>query len=173
MIIQEYNPEWPIWFDKFYTLYYECLNGLILGIEHVGSTAIPNLPAKPIIDIDLVIKDYSIFPLVIEKLNQLGYTYEGDLGIRAREVFKRENESVPYSSDIKFWIDHHLYVCLVNSEEFKRHIKFRNKLRDNSTLRNEYAKLKYSIISLCNDNHDVYVEMKAEMGKLFFEKVLH
>ncbi|MGB4439996.1 MAG: GrpB family protein [Sedimentibacter sp.] len=60
----------------------------MLGIEHVGSTSVEGLSAKPIIDIDIVIKDYSAFELVKEKLALIGYVHDGNLGIKDREAFK-------------------------------------------------------------------------------------
>lgn len=63
-----------------------------MAIEHVGSTSVKGLWAKPIIDIDVVISDNKLLPQVIYKLKHIGYQYEGNLGIEGREVFRYDNK---------------------------------------------------------------------------------
>jgi len=103
------------------------LGDTVLRIEHVGSTSVEGLSAKPIIDIDIVIKDHSAFELVKEKLALIGYVHEGDLEIKDREAFKYVGK--------EYLQQHHLYVCPQNSAELARHITFRNYLRNNQECR--------------------------------------
>ena len=70
----------------------QALGPLAISIEHVGSTSVRGLSAKPIIDIDVVIKDYSVFDAVVTALEEIGYHHEGDLGIAAREAFKYDGK---------------------------------------------------------------------------------
>ena len=64
------------------------IGDLILTIEHVGSTAIEGLSAKPIIDIDVVIESYAMLPIIIDRLGNEGYVHEGNLGVEGREAYK-------------------------------------------------------------------------------------
>ena len=74
----------------------------IVGIEHVGSTSVAGMSAKPCIDLDVIIRDYTVFAAVVEKLKSIGYIHEGDLGIKGREAFRYSNK--PHLQT------HHLYV---------------------------------------------------------------
>jgi GrpB-like predicted nucleotidyltransferase (UPF0157 family) len=83
-ILVPHDPAWARAFAQFRDVYASALNGLILGVEHIGSTAIPDLMAKPILDMDIVLPDDSVFPQVVERLFALGYTHAGDQGIAQR-----------------------------------------------------------------------------------------
>lgn len=65
---------------------------MIIGVEHVGSTSVEGMSAKPCIDIDVIIKDYSAFDIIVSRLEMVGYIYEGNLGIEDREAFKYFNK---------------------------------------------------------------------------------
>ena len=94
------------------------LDELAISIEHVGSTAVPGLAAKPVIDIDVLLRSPTDLPVAIRRLAGLGYEHKGDLGVSGREAFRTNATAVP----------HHLYVCPPGSREFERHIAFRNYL---------------------------------------------
>ena len=85
--IVDYDPQWPILFEQLRIPVANVLGDLASSIEHVGSTSVPGLPAKPIIDMDVVVATAARIPHVIERLATLGYVYEGDKGIRGREAF--------------------------------------------------------------------------------------
>ena len=78
MILAPYDSEWPAEFAALRRVYINSLGKLILRVEHVGSTAVPNLRAKPILDIDIVMPSYDVFPDVVAHLQRLGYTHNGD-----------------------------------------------------------------------------------------------
>ena len=128
-----YDEAWKSAFEKIKNEIESVIGDMILGIEHVGSTSVIGLSAKPCIDIDVIIKDYSVFDEIVRKLGASGYIHEGDLGIKDREAFKYLNK--PHL------MLHHLYVCPQNSDELYRHITFRDFLR-----RNPEAVLKYSLV---------------------------
>ena len=71
MILAPYNPEWASEFAALRDVYASSLGRLILRVEHVGSTAVPNLRAKPILDIDLVMPSYDVFPDIVARLRSL------------------------------------------------------------------------------------------------------
>ena len=116
MVVIEYNKEWAIWFNKIKQYLQDNLNHFI-SIQHIGSTSIPDMIAKPIIDIDIVINN-SNFPVTKIELESIGYIHLGDLGIPKREAFKRYKDNS--TNTVLDKINHHLYVCPVDSPELKK-----------------------------------------------------
>ena len=88
VVVLPYDVAWKSAFEKIKGEIKESIGDLIIDIEHVGSTSVEGMSAKPCIDIDVIIKDYSAFAAVIEGLKEIGYIHEGDLGIKDREAFK-------------------------------------------------------------------------------------
>ena len=168
IIIEEANPKWAYIFQELKKIIIQELNGIIIDIEHVGSTSIPNLAAKPIIDLDIIIESREMIPEISKKLRNLGYIHNGDQGIPGREAFKRESEEVPYTSARKKWQNHHLYVVDKNSKELKRHLYFRDYLSSHPEAKEEYAKLKRSLARNCRNQRDDYTDGKSK----FIEKIL-
>ena len=87
VIVVPYDEQWKTNFEIIKQHLFPAVKDIIIGIEHIGSTSVEGLSAKPIIDIDIVIKDYSVFDTVVERLAILGYIHEGNLGIKDREAF--------------------------------------------------------------------------------------
>ena len=133
LIVSPYNEKWSLEFQKIYDELFDILCGSIISIEHVGSTSVKGLSAKPIIDIDVVI-DNDMFKTVKNRLESLGYKHEGDLGIEGREAFEYDDKPQ--------LMKHQLYVCNKNSAELKRHISFRDWLRTHDKDRDAYGKIK-------------------------------
>lgn len=169
VIIEEYSSAWEEVFQKLKKIYETKLGNLILSIEHVGSTSVLGLCAKPIIDIDIVIDSYEVFDEIVMNLKELGYSYEGELGIKDRHAFKRDDDRIPFNNGIDNWMQHHLYVCPKDSREYKRHIAFRNYLRNNSHKAKEYCELKKKLAKLYRNDRETYCEMKTN----FVEEVLN
>jgi GrpB-like predicted nucleotidyltransferase (UPF0157 family) len=101
------------------------------GRGHVGSTSVKGLGAKPILDIDVVIEDYSVLPAVINKLEKIGYYYQKNWSFEGREAFGRKDKFVPWDGKNTNWMEQDLYVCNKDSTELARHLLFRNYLRNN------------------------------------------
>ena len=135
VIVEPYNPEWPRHFERLAGVLWPAVSDHALTIEHVGSTSVPGLAAKPLIDIDIVIEDMSRLPAMIAALAALGYEHRGNQGIVDREAFKRADAEVR----------HNLYVCPKNSIALRNHLCLRDALRTNPALRDEYARLKQSL----------------------------
>ena len=153
VVVLPYDRTWKSDFDEIKKEIDGAIGDLIIGIEHVGSTSVEGLSAKPCIDIDIVIKDYSIFDAVVSKLETIGYIHEGNLGIKDREAFKY--------SDKPHLKAHHLYVCPQYSEELHRHITFRDFLRSNTEAVKKYSLIKETAAQLFPDNMDKYIEYKS------------
>ena len=158
-----YDPLWAKEFASIRSILFESLKDNILEIEHVGSTSIPNLIAKPILDIDIVINPTkSQLHSVIKILNQLGYKHVGDQGISGREAFKRTTEKVPISDINKTWMAHHLYVCQENSLAFLNHTTLRDYLLQHPNEAVDYGVLKTNLAKKFPHNMEAYVSGKTE-----------
>jgi GrpB-like predicted nucleotidyltransferase (UPF0157 family) len=158
IVICDYDPSWSNGFRELESLLMAKLGTLVRAVEHVGSTAVPGLAAKPILDIDVVIDSWREFDAVKLKLEALGYRHEGDLGIPEREAF-RWTGGAPA---------HHLYVCASSSPELQRHLKFRNILKADPVLAARYAALKRSAAERYRHDREGYTGAKAA----FIEAVL-
>ncbi len=169
--IVDHDPRWQIIFQDLKEIYQEHLGDMILGVEHVGSTAVPGLCAKPCLDVDVVIEDYSKFQAVKERLSEIGYRHQGDLGITGREAFKRVDEKVPWDGSNSKKMAHHLYVCPKNSEELERHIAFRDYLKENSDIKKEYGELKKRLVSKYRRDRAAYTEAKTKFIETLLERI--
>lgn len=158
--IVNYDSQWSIVFTELKKIIKATLGDLALSIEHIGSTSVTGLAAKPIIDIDVVIKSNDLLPEVIQSLAKLGYIHQGDLGIVGREAFGRENEYVPRDGKGRTWQNHHLYVCPQDSTALARHLAFRNYLRQNADAVLAYGKLKQQLAKKFPHDIDSYIEGK-------------
>lgn len=155
-----YNEGWRSDFEKIKNELENAIGDMVIAIEHVGSTSVQGMSAKPCIDIDVVIKDYSVFDIIVGKLADIGYIHEGDLGIKDREAFKYTDK--PHLQS------HHLYVCPQYSAELHRHITFRDYLRTHPEAVNEYSKVKEKAAQLFPDDIDSYIEFKSPcIAKLY------
>ena len=157
-----YEINWKAAFEKIKSEIQEAIGELIIGIEHVGSTSVEGLSAKPCIDIDVIIEDYSVFDSVVKKLNEIGYVHEGNLGIKDREAFDYSEKSHLQK--------HHLYVCPKKSEELHRHITFRDFLRKNPEAVKEYGAIKEKAATLFPNDIEKYIEYKSPCIQKFYKK---
>ncbi len=162
IVVVPWQPEWLRSFEKIRDTLLPELKGLILTIEHVGSTSVPGLAAKPIIDIDIVIEDQQGLPAVKEALARLGYQHVGDLGIVGREAFKYSNKPE--------LMEHHLYVCVQDSSELKRHLALREHLKAHPEDRDRYAQVKYAAAARHPTDIDAYLEEKTPIILEIYQK---
>ena len=162
VIVLPYDTAWKIAFEDIKKDIESVIGDLIIGIEHVGSTSVEGLSAKPIIDIDVIIKDYSVFDLVVSKLEMIGYLHEGDLGIKDREAFT-------YSNKLHLQ-KHHLYVCPQYSKELHRHVTFRNYLRSNQEAVKKYSLVKETAAKLFPYEIGKYIEYKSPCIEELYEQ---
>jgi GrpB-like predicted nucleotidyltransferase (UPF0157 family) len=148
--VEEYNAEWPTWFEKLRAKLWPAVEEFAVTIEHVGSTSVPGLAAKAVIDIDIVVESESKLPFVIAALKNLGYEHRGNLGIEGREAFRIVDP-----------IKHNLYVCIQNCTALKNHLALRNHLRQFPNSRDEYSALKLRLAVEFADSIDGYIEGKS------------
>ncbi|AXG98987.1 GrpB family protein [Deinococcus wulumuqiensis] len=148
-----YDPAWPAQFEAIAASIRAKLGPLALSVEHVGSTSVPGLAAKPIIDLDVVISSRLRLPEVISKLAELSYVHEGNLGIPGREAFMW-----PAGSQ-----RHHLYVCSVNTPNLHYHLLFRDYLRQHPEKALEYGQLKEKLARGFPHDIDGYMLGKQDL----------
>jgi len=151
IVIHDYDPRWPEQFATLRSRIAGVLGPLAAAIEHVGSTAVPGLAAKAIIDLDVLLTTAADFPLVASRLASLGYKHEGDLGIPKREAFQAPPDD----------IHHHLYVCPPGSGAYQEHITFRDFLRAHPQDAEAYGTLKRRLAVEFSDDRDGYTRAKT------------
>ena len=158
VVIVDYDPGWPDQFERLRARAAAALGDLAVAIEHVGSTSVPGLAAKPIIDMDVAVASLAHVPAAIERLAAIGYVYEGDLGLTGREAFTAPPGGAA----------HHLYVCTVDAREYRRHLAFRDRLRADPVAARAYGDLKRALAQRHRDDRLAYTDAKDE----FVESVL-
>lgn len=156
--IEDYDPRWPKVFADLRDQISSALGGLAQRIEHVGSTSVPGLAAKPIIDLIVVINMRDDLDAVIRNLETIGYHHKGDLGLPGREAFTTAPEAPA----------HHLYVCAEGNLQLARQLLFRNFLRTHPATAAAYAKLKRSLAQKYRSDRSGYTDAKSS----FIEQVL-
>lgn len=163
VVIVDYDPIWPVQFRELASCLENVLRPLAKAIEHVGSTAVPGLAAKPILDIDVVIPSRSELGEAIRSLGQVGYHHEGDLDVPGREAFGRSGSDVPRDGSDRAWPNHNLYVCAEDGRELARHLAFRDYLRQSPAMTSRYAELKKALAEQFRDDRDAYSEGKTSL----------
>ena len=152
VVVVDYDPAWPHVFERLRALVWPAVRDVALRIEHVGSTAVPGLAAKPIIDISVVVATDAEVPLAIERLARLGYVHLGNLDIEGREAFDAPKE-LPA---------HNLYVCPEGTIGLVNQLAMRDYLRAQPAAAREYGELKKQLASQFPDDIDSYVYGKTD-----------
>tara|TARA_B100000809_G_scaffold248266_1_gene278171 strand:- start:85 stop:627 length:543 start_codon:yes stop_codon:yes gene_type:complete len=169
MLIEKYTSDWITNFTDLKRSIESGLIGFKYQIEHVGSTSVPQLDSKPIIDIDIIYENESDFKKIKSGLIKIGYYYKGNQGIKNREVFKRDGTPTQGILDTT---PHHLYVCLLDSKALERHILLRNFLRKNDWARLEYQEMKYELAHKANQNKKRYAQLKESNINNFIDRII-
>ena len=150
VVLVPYDEAWPALFDQERALIERALGSWAQGIEHVGSTAVPGLAAKPILDIMVGVGSLRGAEQYLQPLEQLGYECRGEAGVPGR-LFLRKGD--PRS--------HHLHVTESESEFWERHLSFRNYLRAHPETAREYARLKHYLAERFRTDRTAYTEAKT------------
>ena len=132
IIVNPYNPEWPAIFEAEAIKIWKALGDTCIAVHHVGSTSVPGLSAKPVIDMIGVVKDLE---KVIQPLESLGFKYKGEYNIPMRRYFNRSEG-----------VDTNLHVYEEGHPEIELNLLFRDYLRNHPEVREEYAKLKENLL---------------------------
>ena len=148
--VVDHDPEWPRRFDALRVRLSQAIAGLAIAIEHVGSTSVPGLAAKPIIDIDVIVPREDV-EAAIQRLCAIGYVHQGDLGISGREAFKAP-AGLPR---------HNLYVCIAGCTALRNHLMVRDHLRTHPETAAEYGALKGLLARKHPHDIDAYIAGKT------------
>ncbi|QUL58261.1 GrpB family protein [Paenibacillus tritici] len=157
-----YDPAWKAEYRRIEARMLDIAGDLIIGSEHVGSTSIEGLWAKPVIDLDLVMESYDKLPEIIRRLQQFGYEHQGNLGIEGREAF----QSLQDDGFMKY----HLYVCPKDGKGYLEHIAFRDYLRSHPSARDEYQAVKQRLAEEFRYDIDAYCEGKTAFVQSILQK---
>ena len=151
--IVEHDPAWPAAYERERALIARALGDHMLGIEHVGSTAVPGLGAKPIIDITVGVRDLADGERCVGPLEELGYEYRGEAGIPGRLYFSKPTTR-PRT--------HQIHMVPHGSDFWERHVLFRDYLRERPEEAEEYYRLKLRLAAQFRDDRVGYTEAKTE-----------
>ena len=150
--VVDYDSGWPGTFEELRSHIWPAVQDIAQSIEHVGSTSVPGLAAKPIIDIDIVVSSKAHIPFVIKRIAALGYDHRGNLGIEGRETFKAPTSLVA----------HNLYACVAGSLGLKNHLAVRDYLRHNLSVAKAYGELKKQLAQQFPHDIDSYIAGKTD-----------
>ncbi|HAS73568.1 MAG TPA: hypothetical protein DCS67_05435 [Clostridiales bacterium UBA8960] len=156
--VEPYNPEWKNEFNKAQAFYSTSLVGLDVQIEHVGSTSVEGLWAKPILDIDIIVNDAETIRKVIDRLEECGYKHVGNYGVEGREALKLDQTNTKID-----WMAHNLYVCLADNENVINHLMLRAHLRRNKNAVKAYSEIKRNLAELYPDDMTSYLDGKTDL----------
>jgi GrpB-like predicted nucleotidyltransferase (UPF0157 family) len=152
VVVEDYDPAWPRDFELLRRRIWPVLDGVALRIEHVGSTSVPGLAAKPIIDITIVVASRHEVPTAIERLTSLGYVHRGSLGIDDREAFD-------HPAGLR---RHNLYVCPEGTIGVVNQLAVRDYLRAHPEDAARYGVLKKQLADRFPSDIDSYVFGKTD-----------
>jgi GrpB-like predicted nucleotidyltransferase (UPF0157 family) len=153
IVVVEHDPAWAGWFEHLYDLVWPAVEQVAIRIDHVGSTSVEGLAAKPVIDMDVVVASESEIQPAIDGLGKIGYRWRGDLGVEGRQAFSASKDrGLPR---------HHLYLVVENNKAHIDHWLLRDTLRADPEARRRYGDLKRRNVELARGDMDVYVAAKA------------
>jgi GrpB-like predicted nucleotidyltransferase (UPF0157 family) len=156
--LHPYTPEWADAGHRECQLLRDALTRWALQVEHIGSTAVPGLASKPIIDICVGVADLGDADEMADVMSSLGYDYPGDVGIPDDRVFGRDPG----------WRTHLVHVVVHGSERWHAYLCFRDFLRSDEALRSQYEELKRELASTHGGDRYAYTQLKTA----FIEAVL-
>lgn len=151
----EYNPDWPVMAEQEITKLQSVLQHHIIDIQHVGSTAIPQVSAKPIIDIQIAVKSLDEMKIIaVHQLQKMGYEYWDENPDPTRMFFVK---GMPPFGEKR---THHVHIVEQNSDHWRNKIKFRDYLRLHPEVAKEYAQLKTQLALEHMYDREKYTDLK-------------
>jgi len=148
--VVEYDPSWPAQFEAERTLLHQTLGEAATAIHHIGSTSVPGLAAKPVIDILIEVADLKALDALNDRMIRSGYTPRGEWGIPGRRYFQKGGDRRT----------HHLHAFASGDFGLVRHLAFRDYLRSNPETAREYGDLKKSVAKTCLNDLGRYCDGK-------------
>jgi GrpB-like predicted nucleotidyltransferase (UPF0157 family) len=152
IVIVEYDPEWPSIYERHAGVIRDALGTTLLLIDHIGSTSVPRLAAKPIIDIVAMVPDSADESSYLPQLEAAGYW------LRVREPSFFEHRMLRTGA-----LDVHIHIYGPGTPEIRRNIAFRDRLRTDDEARFRYEAVKRRLASRSWDDMNEYAQAKTEI----------
>lgn len=149
--VVEYDPRWPLLYEEERARIAAVLGGAAESIEHIGSTSVPGLPAKPLIDILVTVARLGPAAQYVGSFERLGYEHFPILGNAERYAF---GKGIPHT--------HHIHVVQHGGEEHLRPIIFRDYLRAHPEVARQYGELKYALAERFRHDRQAYNQAKTD-----------
>ncbi len=157
--VVDYDPGWPEEFMKEAEAIRGLLSGEVVHVHHIGSTAVPGLKAKPVIDIMLEVRDVDALDAYDREMEGLGYLPRGEYGIPGRRYYIKG----------LYHRTHHVHAFREGSDNISRHLAFRDYLIAHPSIAAEYGELKARCAAECNNDSEKYCDCKDAFVR-FHEK---
>lgn len=159
--LQEYNPEWKTIFEQERAVLLDTFPSVFLEISHGGSTAVPGMKAKPIIDMFCAVSDLEDYKKVKSKLEDMGYEYRGEEGVSGRQLFVKGSEDCR---------THHLQLTTKDNEQWKNHLLLRDYYCRHPEVMREYISLKEKLAAKFATDRGSYSKGKDEFITLVLKR---
>ena len=153
--VKSHDNKWSNKYEKAKNKINNIYKDILVDIHHIGSTAIPNILAKPVIDIMVVVKDINKVDQFDNSMQELGYEPKGEFGIKNRRFFQKGGNHR----------SHHVHIFEKGNQEIQRHLNFRDYLRAHPAKAKQYSKLKEKLAEKYPYNVDKYIEGKNDFIK--------
>ena len=157
--LSPYRDEWPVLYESEQSIVESAIGDHIVDIQHVGSTAIVGIPAKPILDIAIAVEDFEKARECIAPLAALDYAFKGENGIPRRHYFTKGEPCT-----------HHIHMVEETSDEWAKLILFRDYLRLDQRIADEYARLKAALLDRLTGDRKAYQAAKTAFIKEVLQK---
>ena len=162
VVIVGYDPAWPAMYEEEKALILGAIGPWVKGIEHVGSTSVPGLAAKPIIDIMVGVWNLDDAAYCIGRLVTVGYDFKPDDDIPERRYFNKGPQAR----------HRHLHMTELGGEFWLRHLLFRDYLRSNPETARRYEALKRDLAARCQNDSMAYTDAKTDFIQSVEEQAL-
>ena len=164
--VVNYNPSWADLAARACRRILEVGADLIVDVQHVGSTSVPGLPAKPILDLAAAVSSLNVIPELIKKLTVLGYIYRGDGHSAGGHLFVWESKP-----DVRTI---HLHIVKIDDVQWTNYLRFRDILRQKLGVRKRYAALKQELSKRFPNDRKLYTNSKQDFIRgILSEKAQH
>lgn len=156
IIVEPYNDKWIEEFNTAKRILVEIIGDNLVDIQHIGSTSVIGLAAKPTIDILIIVKNIEGVDLLNNEMQENSFIPKGEAGIKGRRYFSKK------LSTNEFVDTHHIHVYEKGNPKYQEELLFRNYLRIDKASRDEYAKLKLELSNVYRDSPPKYTSAKSE-----------
>ena len=162
VVVTNYNPKWPRMFEAETDMIREVFGDELLAVHHIGSTSVPGLKAKPIIDIMPLVKNIEIVDKFNDKMIALGYEPMGEYGIPGRRFFRKGGDHRT----------HHIHIFQLGSTEVQRHLALPEYLLQHADDAKSYGELKESLAESFPNDIEAYMDGKNDFVKNLERKAI-